>query len=118
MQNVQPPALPRIVYAYCRVSTDQQRDGYSLGVQLDQCRQRAAADGYTIPDDGVLAETFTGTTVRRTVLDAMLAQMSVYRPTRIYIPKLDRLARRLWVQETLLREIRARGAKVVPCDMP
>jgi DNA invertase Pin-like site-specific DNA recombinase len=107
-----------IAYAYCRVSTDQQRDGYSPEVQRDQCRQRAAADGYTIPDDGVFVETFTGTAVRRKELDVMLARMSVDRPTRIYIPKLDRLARQLRVQDTLRREIRARGAKVVPCDMP
>jgi site-specific DNA recombinase len=118
MQNVQQPALPGTAYAYCRVSTDQQRDGYSLGVQLDQCRQRAAADGYTIPDDGAFVEIFTGTAVRRTALDAMLAQMLDDHPSRIYIPKLDRLARTLWVQETLLRDIRARGAKVVQCDMP
>jgi DNA invertase Pin-like site-specific DNA recombinase len=107
-----------IAYAYCRVSTEHQRDGYSLGVQFDQCRQRAAADGYTIPDDGAFVEVFTGTAVRRTELDAMLARMAIDRPSRIYIPKLDRLARTLWVQQALLRDIRARGAKVVPCDMP
>ena len=85
MQNVQPPALPGLAYAYCRVSTDHQREGYSLGVQLDQCRQRAAADGYTIPDDGAFVEVFTGTAVRRTVLDAMLAQMLDEDPVSVVI---------------------------------
>jgi DNA invertase Pin-like site-specific DNA recombinase len=99
---------------YTRVSTDRQADeGTGLDVQLDAIRLWAKANGHTLTkahvDQGVSGA--KELEHRPRLMDAM-ATLKGRKAAGIVVYRLDRLARDLIVQESLLAEFRRLGAQV------
>lgn len=108
---------PRVGVGYLRVSTEAQLDGLGLEVQLDAVRQLAADEGIVLAaifrDEGISgSEDLTG---RRGLADALDA-LGDGTASVLIIPKLDRLARDLMVQESILADAWKAGATVLSCS--
>jgi len=99
---------------YLRVSTDRQADeGLGLDVQERAIRAWAKAAGHKVvawrKDEGISGSNGLDT---RAALAEALEDVSQRRTFGIVVYRLDRLARDLIMQETLLREIRKLGGEV------
>jgi DNA invertase Pin-like site-specific DNA recombinase len=109
--------------AYLRVSTEEQAKannngtGFGLAVQRDQVVAWAEAEGRTIVGWHVDAGKSggAGLEVRMALGDALTA-LAEKRATELVVPELSRLSRDLALQELLLGEIRAAGARLRSCD--
>lgn len=104
--------------AYLRVSTDTQaEDGYGLEVQEQAVRRWAKARGDRVveifTDEGV-----SGTVVAldREGLSSAIEAIERGDADAVLIPRLDRLARRLTVQEAVLAHVWNRGGRVFTVD--
>jgi DNA invertase Pin-like site-specific DNA recombinase len=102
------------VVGYLRVSTDRQaEDGFGLEVQDAAVRAWAKAGGHTLVgfhrDEGVSGS--NGLDSRRGLPEA-LEQLRDKRADALVVYRLDRLARDLIIQETLLAEVRRLGGHV------
>lgn len=99
------------VIAYVRVSTEKQLDGNGLDVQRDAVRAWARANGHRIilifTEEGV-----SGKLEERPALAEALRALKDGQADGIVVPKLDRLARDLVVQEQLIAEVWRMGAAV------
>ena len=107
------PSKPRVV-GYLRVSTDAQAEhGYGLDVQEEAIRAWAKRDGFVVAgmhtDAGVSGSNGLDT---RVALPEALAEIREKRASGLVVYRLDRLARDLVLQETLLAEVRRMGAEV------
>lgn len=96
---------------YLRVSTDKQADAFGLDVQRKAITAWAKANGHRLVevfvDEGV-----TGKLEDRPALAGALHALKDRRADGIVVPKLDRLARDLIVQESLIAEVWRMGATV------
>jgi DNA invertase Pin-like site-specific DNA recombinase len=104
--------------AYLRVSSDSQIDGSGLDNQARACRQWAKANGHrivaTFRDEGV-----SGTkdvAERPGLSEAIDALRPPPRATGLIVARLDRLARALHVQESVLQVAWLAGASVFSAD--
>lgn len=100
--------------AYLRVSTDRQAEhGLGLPVQRAAIKAWAAGHGHRIvawrADEGVSGSNGLDT---REALPVALAEVRENRAGGIVVYRLDRLARDLIVQETLISEIRKMAAEI------
>ena len=100
---------------YVRVSTEQQLDGLGLDVQEDAVRKLASERGWHLEaiyrDEGVSgSEDVAGRQGLANALAALEDDAEV-----LIVPKLDRLARDLLVQESILRDVWSADAEIVPC---
>lgn len=98
--------------AYIRVSTSAQVDAYGLGAQADDVRAWSVARGIDVrifTEPGV-SGAIEDRPVLAQAIDA-LGEGDVF-----VVPRLDRLARDLMVQEFIIAEVRRRGACVASCD--
>jgi DNA invertase Pin-like site-specific DNA recombinase len=103
--------------AYVRVSSEGQTDGYGLKIQEAEVRKWARANGHRI------TQTFTDAGVSgakdhadRPGLSAALVEVSERRAEGLLIPKLDRLARAVTVQEAALALVWRDGGRVFAAD--
>lgn len=106
------------VVGYVRVSTDLQADqGYGLDVQRDEIRSWAKSNGHrlvdTFTDEGVSGATDPG---QRPAFAKALAMLQAGKVDAIVVPRLDRLARDLILQEQLLAEVRRIGGRLCSTD--
>ena len=102
------------IVAYLRVSTDKQaEEGYGLDVQRADCQAWARANGHRIvgwyPDEGVGG---ANDLAAREKLPDALAALADGTASALVVPRLDRLARDLVVQESLIAEIRRMGGEI------
>lgn len=102
---------------YLRVSTEGQLDGLGLDVQRSAIEALAEAEGLDLvavfTDEGISgSEDITG---RRALADALDA-LTEGTATVLIVPKLDRLARDLMVQESVLADAWRTGADVLSCS--
>ena len=102
------------IAAYLRVSTDKQAEaGHGLPVQRAAIKAWAAGHGHRIvgwhADEGISGSNGLDT---REALAVALAELRQHRAAGIVVYRLDRLARDLIVQETLIGEIRKMGAEI------
>lgn len=102
------------ITAYLRVSTDRQaEEGLGLEIQEQAIRQWATAGGYRIGlwtrDEGVSGSNGLDT---REGLSEALGALKDKDVSGVVVYRLDRLARDLIVQETLLAEVRRLGGAV------
>ena len=101
---------PLRLVAYARVSTDAQVDGYGLQAQIIAITSWAEAHGHQVvqvcSDEGV-----SGTTeaIDRDGLACAIASIETGGIDGIVIPRLDRLARQLTLQEAVLSHIWRHG---------
>ncbi len=116
---------------YARVSTDKQRDNYSIPTQIAEILSRAKSAGYTIVgnryidpatgldtqagNDAVLAfvDDYSSREISRPGLDAALQYLETVGYDTLLVHSLDRMARDPYIRETLEREFLARGASVI-----
>jgi DNA invertase Pin-like site-specific DNA recombinase len=110
------PITPRAI-GYLRVSTEAQLDGLGLDVQRDAIVELAAELGLTLADvfvdEGISGS--EGLDVRR-ALAAALDDLCANPGTTLIVPRLDRLARDLMVQEQVLADAWKTGATVTSCS--
>ena len=102
------------VIGYLRVSTDAQAEhGFGLQVQEDAIRAWTKAQGFKLisihSDEGVSGSNGLDT---RVALPEAIAAVREHKALGIVVYRLDRLARDLVLQETLLAEVRRMGADV------
>ena len=99
---------------YIRVSTDDQREGASLDVQLERCRAYAEAQGWTVvaefSDPGVSGAAF----YERAGLLAALAAAERDEVEVLVAYNLDRFSRGVWTQLTAAAE--EAGLRLVTAD--
>ena len=102
------------IAAYLRVSTDRQaEEGLGLDVQRAAIRMWARREGHRVvgwfADEGASGSNGLDS---REALPSALAELRGHRADGLVVYRLDRLARDLVVQETLLAEVRRLGADV------
>lgn len=102
---------------YIRVSTEQQLDGFGLDIQRAAIEAEAEAHGLALgpvfADEGISGgEGLEG----REGLGAALTWLEEHEGGTLIVPRLDRLARDLMIQESVLAEIWKTGGKVWSCS--
>lgn len=102
---------------YIRVSTEQQLDGYGLDIQREAIEAEAEAQGLALgpvfADEGVCGAEGLET---REGLGAALTWLEEHQGGTLIIPRLDRLARDLMLQESVLADIWKAGGHVWSCS--
>jgi DNA invertase Pin-like site-specific DNA recombinase len=109
----------RRVLGYTRVSTQEQVDGFGLAVQRSAIRDYCKASGLrlvrTFSDEGLSGS--NGLDTRVALADALaLAESGQVSAFVVY--RLDRLARDLVLQETLMARMRKAGVEVLSVSEP
>jgi site-specific DNA recombinase len=101
------------VFAYLRVSGSAQKDGDGFIRQITEIEGYAKKASLKVTQ--VFKEVVSGTTLPadRPVFMAMMAGLLSNGVKTVLIEKMDRLARDLFVQETILGDFQKRGLKVV-----
>lgn len=99
---------------YCRVSSDSQADNYGLPQQHADCRRWAELHQHELVELG--DEVFTGTVEERPLLNECLHWLREGAVDGLLIPRLDRLARKLTVQEAILAMVWQLGGRVFDAD--
>jgi DNA invertase Pin-like site-specific DNA recombinase len=106
-------------FAYLRVSGKGQVDGDGFPRQLAAVKAYAAANGFTIPASGIYREKgVSGENElenRPALMDLLTTPGGV---KHILVEKLDRLARDLMVQETIIADLRKRGITLISVAEP
>ncbi len=115
---------------YARVSTDLQRDNFSIPSQIAECRQYAQKKGYAVvgnrfvnPETGrdaasgngnipAFVDDYSSRELSRPGLDAAIQYLETVGYDVLVVHALDRLARDPYIRQTLEREVIARGAGV------
>ena len=108
----------KIVAAYCRVSTlEQKKKGYGIDIQRRDIERYAEAFGMPI-DDYYVDEARSGASERRAALNRLVRDCKAGRVDAIIVSSLDRLSRDLRFTENLLHDLENVGVKVFIADMP
>jgi site-specific DNA recombinase len=99
---------------YARVSTeDQEREGTSLGSQVEACLNKARGLGYEIPQEFIFTETFSGLTLNRPGLAELREKAKDRALEAVIVHTPDRLSR---VGEDILslaKELKIDGVKLL-----
>jgi DNA invertase Pin-like site-specific DNA recombinase len=102
---------------YVRVSSQTQLDGYGLLAQEQDVKKCARAHGIKVldvfRDEGVSGSTEA---VDRPGLADALARLEAGDAEFLIVPRLDRLARKLTIQEAALAQVWKHGGRVIACD--
>lgn len=102
---------------YIRVSSATQIDGYGLTAQEQDVRKCAKVHGLKLVgltrDEGVSGSIEA---VDRPGLAEALATIEGGEAQLLLVPKLDRLARKLTIQEAALAQVWRHGGRVIACD--
>lgn len=105
-------------FAYLRVSSIGQTQGDGYDRQLLACRGYAEAHGLEIAE--VFRESMTGKSdlEDRPALGQLLAALEANGVKTVIVEKLDRVARDLMVQETIMGDLRRRGFTLISTAEP
>jgi DNA invertase Pin-like site-specific DNA recombinase len=111
--------MKRAAIGYVRVSTDEQIKGYGLAAQeqaiRDYCKQEGLHLVDVARDEGLSGSNGLET---RVGLAGALARLEVGGADSLIVSRLDRLARDLLTQETVLERLRQRGRDVISVAEP
>lgn len=108
----------KIVAAYCRVSTlEQKKKGYGIDIQKRDIEGYAEVLGMPI-DDFYIDEARSGVSERRTALNKLVRDCKAGRVSAVIMSSLDRLSRDLRFTENLIHDLGKAGVKVLIADMP
>ena len=105
-------------FCYLRVSSIGQTQGDGYDRQLIACETYAAANGYEIAE--VFRESMTGKSELedRPALSSLLAALEENGIKTILIAQVDRLARDLMIQETIIADIQKHGYTLISVAEP
>ncbi len=108
----------KIVAAYCRVSTlEQKKKGYGIDIQKRDIEWYA--ETFKMPiDNYYVDEARSGISERRTALNRLVKDCKAGLVRAIIISSLDRLSRDLRFTENLLFDLAKAGVRVFIADMP
>ena len=102
---------------YVRVSSVTQLDGYGLDAQEQDVRKCSKAHDLKVievlRDEGISGSTES---VDRPGLNEALVRIEAGEAQVLIVPRLDRLARRLTIQEAALAQVWKHGGRVIACD--
>lgn len=98
---------------YTRVSTEEQKAGFSLSAQESNCRAFVAAQPNWELVEVYVDDGYSGRTARRPALQRLLADVRARGIQRLVFADLDRLARNLKLQLTLKDDLEAFGCNLV-----
>lgn len=106
------------VFAYLRVSSIGQTQGDGYDRQLEACETYAKANGHEIVE--VFRESITGKSELedRPALSELFAALEEDGPKAVMIEKVDRLARDLMVQESIIGDMQKRGYLLISVAEP
>jgi site-specific DNA recombinase len=108
----------KLVVAYCRVSTlEQKKNGLGLEIQIRDATLFAQAQGLFI-DRFYRDEGESGILEDRPQLKLLLQQCRLHRVGTVIIPSLDRLSRDVRIAENLFWRFQRYGVRVLIADMP
>jgi site-specific DNA recombinase len=108
----------RLVAAYCRVSTlEQKKKGYGIDIQMREIGNYAEVEDLHI-DEFYIDEARSGVTENRKALRKLLRDCKDGRIESLVVASLDRLSRDLRLTENLLFEFDRLGVRVFIADMP
>lgn len=99
---------------YCRVSSHSQADAYGLPAQRKDCADWANRNGHDLVVIG--DEVYTGTLADRPLLAEAVHWLRQGSVDGLLVPRLDRLARALTVQEAVLAMVWQLGGHVFAAD--
>jgi DNA invertase Pin-like site-specific DNA recombinase len=102
------------VYGYCRVSGIGQTKGHGPQRQREDITEFAAHNGYTIA--GWYEDAHTGTESDRPQFIAMLGAMMENGVKTVIVESLDRFARDLLIQSTLLAKLASEGLTLIAAN--
>jgi site-specific DNA recombinase len=109
----------RYAAIYGRVSTDEQRENYSIPTQKEACMKLAAREGYMVPESHILTdEGISGTTLDRPALRRLRDLMRTGAISAVIVLDPDRLCRNLGHQLLLAEEMEQAGVKLVVVSHP
>jgi site-specific DNA recombinase len=80
---------------YCRVSTTDQGERFSLPSQLKRLHEMAAGDGYTVKPEHVFVDQFSGKTATRPAFERLRALVKTGAIQAVLVLSVDRFARRV-----------------------
>jgi site-specific DNA recombinase len=113
------PATQKIAAIYARVSTTDQADkGYSLPMQIEACLAFAKAHDYTVSEDMILRENYTGTSLNRPALKTLRDMVQHCQIQAAITYDLDRLSRKLAHQLLMADEFEQAGIALHVVSMP
>ena len=95
---------------YARLSTIQQEEGTSLDTQIERCEAAALDLGYVVKPEFVWRESWTGTELKRPVLDQVRQVVADGSVDAVVVYSPDRLARDPLHMVMLAREFQESGA--------
>src|SRR5258706_14385692 len=103
-----------IVAIYARVSSEQQSTAHTIDSQLAALRERVAADGLHLTEEGTFIDDgFSGAILVRPALERLRDLAAVGGVDRLSVQAPDRLARTYAYQVLLLDEFQRAGVELV-----
>ena len=104
----------RVAVPYCRVSTeDQEREGSSLGSQLEACLKMAKEKGCEVPERYVISEVWSGLTLERPGLNQLRNWVRDGEVDAVVVYSTDRLSRDPVHLLLLVEEFDKKGVELV-----
>jgi len=108
----------KIVAAYCRVSTlEQKKKGYGIDIQMRDIKRYAEIFKLEV-DDFYVDKAKSGISENRRALRRLIKDCKAGKIQAIIVSSLDRLSRDLRFTENLLHDLQKLGVKVFIADMP
>src|SRR5258708_6036793 len=99
-----------IAIIYARVSTAEQKNGFSLEVQIADGRAYAENHQYIVVE--VFQEIYTGESLDRPALDALRDYIKMHKVDIVIVSDVDRWARKMVFQQLLDEEFRRKGLRI------
>jgi site-specific DNA recombinase len=113
------PQAPRLAAVYVRVSTTDQADhGFSLPTQREACLRFAQHHGYTVLEEYIFSDDYTGTALRRPSLTTLRELVRHRQIQSLVIYDIDRLSRKLAHQLLLSDELERHNVTLLVATMP
>ncbi|CAG0943599.1 Transposon gamma-delta resolvase [Candidatus Brocadiaceae bacterium] len=108
----------KIVVAYCRVSTlEQKKKGYGIDIQIRDASLFAERNGLLV-ERFYKDEAVSGVKEDRKELRRLMKACKTGKVGVLILPSLDRLSREVRISENLFYEFKKLGVKVLIADMP
>lgn len=100
------------VVGYCRFSSENQRDGYSIDAQKGAIEEYCSREGYTVVGF-YIDEAKTGTSDERESFQQMISDSSSKRFQAVVVHKLDRFARDRYDSAVYKKKLKDNGVRLI-----